>query len=87
MDVARRGFSVNETVSAVFQSACPRNSLKNGRAAASFLDVERLHETSGEWELVRTCSFRPHLSAVRCPCGAGTDPSLAQGPGAVNPGV
>ena len=52
-DVAKARISPNDTVSAVFQSACPRNSLKNGRAAASFLDVEWLDETTDSWIVVR----------------------------------
>jgi len=52
-DVAWTRFAPNDTVSAVFQSACPRNSLKNGRAAASFLDVEWLDEATGSWIVVR----------------------------------
>jgi hypothetical protein len=73
-DVALRGFGVADSVSAVFQSACPRNSLRNGRPAASFLDVQRLHEASGEWELVRTC-----ISALLCiaPVTAGGTASRA----------
>ena len=48
-DIERARVQPDDTVSAVFQSACPRNSLKNGRAAASFLDVEWLDDTSGSW--------------------------------------
>ena len=51
-DIEGTSFSPNDTVSAVFQSACPRNSLKNGRAAASFLDVEWLDDAAGSWVVV-----------------------------------
>ena len=54
-DVEGPHFKPNDTVSAVFQSACPRNSLKNGRAAASFLDVEWLDESTGSWIVVSSC--------------------------------
>ncbi len=62
-DVGGARFQPNDTVSAVFQSACPRNSLKNGRAAASFLDVEWLDEAAGSWVVVssncRTVVLKP----------------------------
>lgn len=53
-DVISGLYGVNDTVSAVFQSACPRNSLLDGRAAASFLDVEKLDTAGGQWQLVRS---------------------------------
>ena len=52
-DVAKGPFKVNQTVTATFQSACPRNSLgKRG----SFLTVERLAD-DGSWEVVRVIPF------------------------------
>lgn len=50
----------NQTVSATFQSACPRNSL--GRRG-SFLTVERKADgVGGGWEIVSTASLQPlHL--------------------------
>lgn len=55
-DVEAAGYAPGEKVSAVFQSACPRNNL---RTEGTFLTVERLSE-DGTWDVVRlipTCSM------------------------------